>query len=405
MTQTSKLSSVSQPGIKSFTVKLRQIIYMPLLVTLAAIAGNFIYNFYILSNLDSNSATVASLVESFIYYLTLSLCFFWIIIRVISSIKRYIQSGSLPLSHPIINLLLPSISSIIKAVAFLIIATAFIQHLGLPEEFSFLLEKISSVLIIFSMGWILYKVISLGETLTVHRYQMKVNCDVTARKMFTQVLILKRIALAIVTILVVGSSLMLFDNVKALGASVLTTAGVFGLIVTFTAQKTLSGLFAGLEIALTQPIKIGDSVVIDNEFGVIEEINFRNVVVKLWDWRRLIVPTVYFLEQPFQNWSREQSNNMIGSVYLYADFTLPVDELRDELKRILTESALWDRKIQGIQVTDLQDKAMQLRVVASARTASDAWNLRCEMREKLIAFISKNYPLSLPASRTLPSNI
>lgn len=201
-------------------------------------------------------------------------------------------------------------------------------------------------------------------------------------------------------ILVIGSILMLFDNVKALGTSVLTTAGFIGLVITFTAQKTLGGLFSGLEIALTQPIKIGDAVLIENEFGIVEEINFRNVVIKLWDCRRLIVPTNFFLEQTFQNWSREETNNLIGTVYLYADYTLPIPELREELKKILTASSLWDGNVNLIQVSDLQDKVMQLRILSSADSPSKAWDLRCEVREKLIVFIAKNYPQCLPITRS-----
>lgn len=272
-------------------------------------------------------------------------------------------------------------------------------HLGLPSQFSYFLDKFSSSLIIGAIAWVLFKLVHIAEQLLLQHYHANTDNDVLARKVYTQTLILKRIAMAIITILAVGAVLMLFDNVRALGASVLTTAGVIGIVLTFTAQRSLASLFSGLEIALTQPIKIGDAVVIENEFGIIEEINFRSVIVKLWDWRRLVVPTNYFLENAFQNWSREENNNLIGTVYLYVDFTLPLDKLRDELKRILQACALWDGKVCSIQVSELQEKGMQLRVLSSARSPSDAWDLRCEVREKLMDFIVKNYPASLPVSR------
>jgi small-conductance mechanosensitive channel len=194
---------------------------------------------------------------------------------------------------------------------------------------------------------------------------------------------------------------MLFDNVRALGASVLTTAGVVGLVFTLTAQKSLGSILSSLEIAITQPIKIGDTVVINNEFGTVEEINFRSVVVKLWDWRRLVVPTNYFLENIFQNWSREQDNNLIGVVYLFVDFTLPVDKVREELNSILSSNPLWDGTVGTITVNDLQPQVMQLRVLASAKNADDVSKLRNEIREKLMSYIVAHYPNSLPQGRSI----
>ena len=261
------------------------------------------------------------------------------------------------------------------------------------------MNKISSILIIAGSGWILFQLIISCEKLLLHYYTNKTNAF-NSRKIITQLQILKRIALIIVGILVSGSILMLFDNVKALGVSVLTTAGIIGLVMTFTAQRALGGLFSGLELAFTQSIKIGDAVVIQNEFGIVEEINFRNVIIKLWDWRRLIVPTNYFLEQSFENWSKEESNNLIGTVYIYVDYTLPVSKLREELKKILSVSPLWDGNINAIQVSDLQDRVMQLRVLGSADSPAKAWDLRCEIREKLIGFINEFYPQSLPMSRS-----
>ena len=339
--------------------------------------------------------------EGVSYSMIISIVFFWLVNQLIQYISTFIISSSYASSHHILYILVNSLAKIIKGIGFIIIFNHLLQNLYLPAEFSYVVNKISSILIIAASGWILFQLIISCEKLLLHYYTNKANNAFSSRKIITQLQILKRIALIITGILVGGSILMLFDSVKALGVSVLTTAGIIGLVMTFTAQKALGGLFSGLELALTQPIKIGDAVVIQNEFGVVEEINFRNVIIKLWDWRRLIVPTNYFLEQSFQNWSREETNNLIGTVYIYVDYTLPIPKLREELKRILSVSSLWDGNISAIQVSDLQDKVMQLRVLGSADSPAKAWDLRCEIREKLIAFIAEFYPQCLPMSRSM----
>ncbi|STX30056.1 small-conductance mechanosensitive channel [Legionella beliardensis] len=398
-------SVMSKPTIiggnfKPMSPQFRSVVLPPILIIVLATLGNYFYQKYIYSIVDKTDLPTLNIIEQFTYYFSLALSFYWLFTRVINKVTHYLLSTSLLTAHQTIRILLPFFSSVLKTIVFLIVFNALVPYLGLPSQFSYFLEKLSSSLIIGAISWILFKLIHIAEQLLLQHYTSKSENDVLARKVFTQTLILKRIAMAIIAILTAGAILMLFDNVRALGASVLTTAGVIGLVLTFTAQRSLASIFSGLEIALTQPIKIGDAVVIENEFGVIEEINFRNVIIKLWDWRRLVVPTNYFLEHPFQNWSREETNNLIGTVYLYVDFTLPIDKLRDELKRVLQISSLWDGKVCSIQVSELQDRVMELRVLSSARTPGEAWDLRCEVREKLVDFIVKNYPTSLPVSRT-----
>ncbi|MFW6180998.1 MAG: mechanosensitive ion channel family protein, partial [Spirochaetota bacterium] len=148
----------------------------------------------------------------------------------------------------------------------------------------------------------------------------------------------------------------------------------------------------------TQPIKIDDVVIVEGEWGRVEEITLTYVVVRIWDLRRLILPITYFVEQPFQNWTRE-SANILGSVFLYTDFRIPVQEVREELTRVLEGHPLWDREVCTLQVTNLSERGVELRALMSARNSSDAWNLRCEVREKLLAFVQTNYPRSLPRFR------
>ena len=164
------------------------------------------------------------------------------------------------------------------------------------------------------------------------------------------------------------------------------------------ARPLLSSLIAGVQIAMTQPIRIDDAVVVENEWGWIEEITSTYVVIKLWDWRRLIVPLSYFIEKPFQNWTREGAA-IIGSVFLYVDYAVPVDRVREKLSEIVKASRLWDGRVVNLQVSDAKDHAIELRALVSARTSPLAWDLRCEVREKLIAFLRDEYPQALPRQR------
>jgi len=381
-------------------VKFRFVMIIPLLTILMAIGFHTFYNFYLLESIPMDNREFLNTLEILMYGAIVAGSVFWIIAHIITQITNYFISTSYASTHHILNIVVRSCAKMMKGIALIVVLNVYLQNLHLSTALSFYLTKSSSILVICAFGWILYQLIISAEQLLVHKYTSKNTKAFNSRKIVTQILITKRIALVIISILVVGSILMLFDSVRTLGASVLTTAGIFGIVVTFTAQKTLSSLLAGLEIALTQSIKIGDAVVIENEFGTIEEINFRSVVIKLWDWRRLIVPTSQFLDKPFQNWSREESNNLIGSIYLYIDYTLPVGALRDELTRILANSTLWDGNVNVIQVSDLQNNVMQLRILSSAESPGKAWDLRCEVREKLIAFIVAHYPQCLPMSRS-----
>ena len=192
--------------------------------------------------------------------------------------------------------------------------------------------------------------------------------------------------------------LMTFSAVRQIGVSILASAGILGVVLGFAAQKTLGNLIAGIQIALAQPIRLDDAVVVENEWGWIEEITLTYVVVRIWDLRRLVLPISYFIEKPFQNWTRN-SADILGSVFIYADYTVPVEEVRAELGRILKESPHWDKKVNVLQVTDATEHTVKLRALMSAADSPTAWNLRCETREKLLEFLQKKYPQSLPRTR------
>jgi small-conductance mechanosensitive channel len=192
--------------------------------------------------------------------------------------------------------------------------------------------------------------------------------------------------------------LMTFDRIRHVGVSILASAGMIGIILGFAAQRSIATLFAGLQIALTQPIRIDDAVIVEGEWGRVEEITLTYVVIKIWDLRRLVVPVTYFLEKPFQNWTRV-SANLLGTVFLYVDYSVPVDEVRRELQAILKVSALWDGQVGGVQVTNSSERTLELRLLMSAADSSKIFDLRCEVREKVLAFLQQNHPGSLPRVR------
>ncbi|MDB5274051.1 MAG: mechanosensitive ion channel protein MscS, partial [Chitinophagaceae bacterium] len=205
----------------------------------------------------------------------------------------------------------------------------------------------------------------------------------------------------IVWIIGISAILMSFQGVRNFGTSILASAGIAGIIIGLAAQKSISNLFAGMQIAFTQPIKIDDALIVENEFGTVEEISLTYVVVKLWDSRRMVFPISYFIEKPFQNWTRA-SSDLLGSVFLYVDYSFPIDEARKELLRILSlEEAknLWDGNVSVLQVTDTNDRTVEMRILASSIDAPTTFNLRAFIREKMLAFIQEHYPQCLPKQR------
>jgi len=192
--------------------------------------------------------------------------------------------------------------------------------------------------------------------------------------------------------------LMLFAEVREIGASLLASAGIVGVVAGFAAQKTIANLFAGFQIALAQPMRLDDVIVVEGEWGRVEEITLTYVVVRIWDDRRLVLPLSYFIEKPFQNWTRT-SAELLGSIFVWVDYSFPVEEGRKALKQIIEASPAWDKRFWNLQVTDANEQTMQLRILATSANSSVLWNLRCEIREKFIAYIQARHPLALPRLR------
>jgi len=192
--------------------------------------------------------------------------------------------------------------------------------------------------------------------------------------------------------------LISIESIREIGVGIFASAGVVGIIVGLSAQKIVGAVLAGIQIAIAQPFRIDDAVVVEGEWGWIEEINLTYVVIRIWDKRRLVLPSTYFLEKPFQNWTRTTAD-VLGTVFIYIDYKMSVDILRDELTKILHSTQLWDKKVNVIQVTDSKQNYMEIRILVSAENSPKAWDLRVYVREKMIEFIQKNYPECLPKTR------
>ena len=252
--------------------------------------------------------------------------------------------------------------------------------------------------LIAAVGWGVVAVADVSEDVLAARYPVDVADNLQARMVRTQVAVLHRIVVVIVAVVAGAVMLVTFPGVQALGASLLASAGIAGLAVGLAVQPVLSNLIAGMQIALTQPVRLGDVVVIDNEWGNIEEITSAYVVVRIWDQRRLIVPFSQIITQPLENWTR-RTTDLLGTVFVYADYSVPVEDVRQELHRILQASTLWDGKVWGLQVTNATERTLELRALMSAPDSSSAWDLRCNVREALVAFLQERHPASLPRVR------
>lgn len=260
------------------------------------------------------------------------------------------------------------------------------------------LLHVLKVLIIFAATWLIISFIKLGKELLLKPYDFGEKDNLRARKVTTQFKIIERILITIIIIIALGIALMTFESIRQIGVSLFASAGVAGIIIGISAQKLLANVLAGIQIALAQPIRLEDVVIVEGEWGWIDEINLTYVVVRIWDKRRLVVPTTYFIEKPFQNWTR-QTAEILGTVFLYTDYTVPFDKLREELTRILESDKNWDGNVNVLQVTDTTEKTVEVRALMSAVDSPTAWDLRVNVREKLIAFLQENYPDSLPRTR------
>lgn len=290
--------------------------------------------------------------------------------------------------------LVTPLRSLIPA-AGLLLVLPMLQFAGAIQGF---VAGFAKVWLLVSFGWLLIRIVNVARAGLLSLYDFNIPDNLKVRRIYTQVKVIENIVNSVIVVLTVAFILLSFPGVSKIGTSLLASAGILGMILGFAAQKTLGNFIAGIQIAFAQPIRLDDVVIVENEWGWIEEITLTFVVVRIWDLRRLVVPISYFIEKPFQNWTRV-SAEILGTVFLHADYTAPVDKIRDELTRILEGSPSWDKKVNCLQVTDAKEHTVEIRALMSAVDSPTAWNLRCEVREKLLTFLQKNFPESLPRTR------
>ncbi|MBU1850753.1 MAG: mechanosensitive ion channel family protein [Nanoarchaeota archaeon] len=280
----------------------------------------------------------------------------------------------------------------------LIIYLFFPSIVNLDNSVKQIFKKILMGILFLVAGLIINKVFNILIKREMNKFDIEKKDNLKERKTHTQMKYLKTVINIIITLVSLALALRQFESMKQLSTGILASAGVIGIMVAFSAQKLFANILAGFVIAFSQPIRIDDVVIVEGEWGHIEEINTTNVIVKVWDQRRIVLPITYFVEKPFQNWTKT-SADIWGTTDFYVDYNMPVEEMRTELGKILKSTKLWDGKINSLQVTDLNEKTMKVRALMSAKDSSEAWDLRCYVREKMINFMQEKYPDKLPKIR------
>ena len=280
----------------------------------------------------------------------------------------------------------------------LLVLMAALPVARIPEVVQTPIDRAAGLGLIAATAWFFILLSEIVSDLISARYRMDLADNLQARRVQTQITVLHRIVMVIVVVVTLSIMLMTFPSIRHIGVSLLASAGLAGLIVGMAMKSTLSSLIAGIQVAFTQPIRIEDVVVVEGQWGWIEEIGTTYVVVRIWDLRRLVLPLSYFIEHPFENWTR-QSSDLLANVLIYADYTVPVEEVRKELRRILESTNLWKGAVCALQVTDASENTVQLRALMDAHDSGKAWDLRCYVREKLIQFLQEKYPGTLPRVR------
>jgi small-conductance mechanosensitive channel len=278
--------------------------------------------------------------------------------------------------------------------------------LPIPGQLAHPLRIALHIVLVIQVGWFAIGCVYVMQDALTRRYDITAENNVRARRVHTQMHFLRRISIGFIVIVDAGCILWTFPDPQLwhYGSGLIASAGLATLVLATAAKSTVANLLAGLQIAFTEPIRIDDVVIVQGEWGRIEEITTSYVVVRIWDLRRLIVPLSYFIENPFQNWTRERSD-LLGTAFLYTDYSVPVVAIREHFAKVLEASPLWDRKVCSTQVTNLSEHTMEIRCLMSARNSSDQFDLRCLVREEMVKFIQENYPDAFPRTRfsSLPS--
>jgi small-conductance mechanosensitive channel len=335
-----------------------------------------------------------------IFYAGWIVALLWLVFRAIRALGKRMHLWAERTANLIAKVIVPILEQTLQLAVPLLGIILLLPLLKLPDNWTWATEKGLGILLIVGLSFLIVRAINAVQAALLSRHRIDVPDNASARRIYTQVSVIRKVMVTAVGLIATGSILMLFDPVRQFGTSILASAGIAGVVIGFAAQKTLGNVLAGIQIALTQPLLIDDIVVVEGEFGQIEEITLTYVTVRTWDLRRMILPITYFVEKPFQNWSRI-STEVLGTVILYLDYQVPLGELRVELKRLVENNPKWDRKVCGLQVTDTKPTAIEVRALVSSTDPGKAFDLRCEVREGLIQFLSRHHPESLPRVRNV----
>jgi len=269
---------------------------------------------------------------------------------------------------------------------------------GLSDRSIGILSHAMSIITIVGVGWLIVRVTDVVGQLVSTEFDISKEDNRRERAMLTKFRVMRRVWIGIIVVCTVGAVLMTFPSIRSLGAGLLASAGVAGIVLGIALRPTLETFLASVQVAITEPISIDDVLIVEGEWGRVEEIRPTYVVMRIWDDRRLIVPLTYFISQPFQNWTRTKAE-VTGVVTLKLDFRTPIDKVREQVKQFVEEDENHDGRFWNVQITDSDDKAMTLRVLCTAGDASKAWNLRCAVREKMITWLQAEHPGALPRLR------
>ncbi len=280
----------------------------------------------------------------------------------------------------------------------LVAAIFVLSRLGLPASVTSKSRDIINAAIILATGYLAARQVNLAADKIIQSHRIRGGVDLRSRALYTEVTSLRKAIIVVIIFLTVATAMIFCAPLRHVGTSLLASAGIITVLAGVVVQRSLGQFFAGFQLALTQPILLDDVVVVEGEFGKVEEITLAYVVLHLWDQRRLVIPITYFLEKPFENWTR-RSPEVLGTVFLYFDYHLPVDELRKEFDRYLDAHPAWDRRKKALVITDAKETSMQLRVLVSAANHEKLWTLRCDVREALITYVQEKHPSHLVKTR------
>src|SRR5438309_7785691 len=324
----------------------------------------------------------------------------WLIFRAIRAVEKRMNLWAERTNSLLGKVIVPILGHTLRLLVPLLGIILLLPLLKLPKNWIWVTQKAFGIFLIVALSVLIVRGVNAVQLALLSRHRMDAEDNLFARRIYTQVSVIRKIIVTAVVIIATGSVLMLFDPVRQFGTSILASAGIAGVVLGFAAQKTLGNVLAGIQIALTQPLLIDDIVVVEGVFGHDEDITLTYVTVRTWDLRRLVLPITYFIEKPFQNWSRV-STELLGTVILYLDYQVPLGEVRKELKRLVENNPKWDRRVCGLQVTDTTQNTIEVRALVSSTDPGKGFDLRCEVREGLIEFLRRDYPESLPRVRNV----